>query len=69
MSFYKVTILKEFIEEANNIEQAIDGAVIDLEYHLDRQIHDDVSIPRYLNIKARELNKEEKKELEKVMNK
>lgn len=69
MTFYKVVVSKEFIEEASSDFEAENEALNDMSYHLDRNLHTPLSIRKSLDIKARPLTESEYKELEKVMKK
>jgi len=68
MTFYKVKVSKEFIEEASSEFAAESGALVDMSYNLDREIHTPLSIRGYVNIKTMPLTEEEFKELGVVMN-
>jgi hypothetical protein len=65
--FFKVTITKEFIEEADSDMAAKLEAVADLQYHVDKNIHTPLSIMESLDIQSRPLTESEYQELDEAM--
>jgi hypothetical protein len=64
MTMYKVSISKEFIEEADNETSAELEAIFDFRYLVDENIHTPSSILENLSIDSRPLTESEYKELE-----
>jgi len=69
MSYFKVKISMEFIEQGEREFDAEDEALNDMRYNLDNTIHTPKSIRENVKIESRPLTEEEFNELEKVMKK
>jgi len=63
MPIYKVSILKEFIEESDNEANAELEAISDLQYIIDKNLHTPLTIMENLNVDSRPLTESEYKEL------